>query len=109
MGKVICHIENGHGDDILVHRFYGACDIEGNLYRVKTTMLEFRDETRTNRPHSYEVTKIELLDGLSNSPRREMVGSNPSISAAKLLNNSETTKDLAKKALPASGAELPSL
>ena len=93
------HIENGHGDDILVHRFYGACDIEGNLYRVKTTMLEFRDETRTNRPHSYEVTKIELLDGLSNSPRREMVGSNPSISAAKLLNNVEKSYDFGKNLL----------
>lgn len=107
MGKVICHIENGHGDDILVHRFYGACDIEGNLYRVKTTMLEFRDETRTNRPHSYEVTKIELLDGLSNSPRREMVGSNPSISAAKLLNNVEKSYDFGKNLLEESKKEPP--
>ena len=31
------------------------------MYRVKTTMQEFRGGEE-NKPHSYEVTKIELLD-----------------------------------------------
>ena len=54
-------IENGYGEGVLVHRLYGAVDIDGKTYRVKTTMQEFRGG-EVNKPHSYEVTKIELLD-----------------------------------------------
>lgn len=55
-------IENGYGDNILVHRLYGAVRLDGKTYRVKTTMQEFRGGEE-NKPHSYEVTKIELLEG----------------------------------------------
>lgn len=55
-------IENGYGDNILVHRLYGAVRLGGKTYRVKTTMQEFRGGEE-NKPHSYEVTKIELLEG----------------------------------------------
>ena len=54
-------IENGYGEGVLVHRLYGAVEIGGKTYRVKTTMQEFRGGEE-NKPHSYEVTKIELLD-----------------------------------------------
>ena len=54
-------IENGYGEGILVHRLYGAVELDGKIYRVKTTMQEFRG-AEENKPHSYEVTKIELLD-----------------------------------------------
>ena len=54
-------IENGYGEGVLVHRLYGTVEIDGKMYRVKTTMQEFRGGEE-NKPHSYEVTKIELLD-----------------------------------------------
>ncbi len=54
-------IENGYGEGVLVHRLYGAVELDGKMYRVKTTMQEFRGGEE-NKPHSYEVTKIELLD-----------------------------------------------
>ena len=70
-------IENGYGEGILVHRLYGAVEIDGKTYRVKTTMQEFRGGEE-NKPHSYEVTKIELLD----SPgKRENPDRPPSVSS----------------------------
>ena len=54
--------ENGYGDNVLIHRLYGAVELDGKMYRVKTTMQEFRGGEE-NKPHSYEVTKIELLEG----------------------------------------------
>ena len=54
-------VENGYGEGVLVHRLYGAVELDGKMYRVKTTMQEFRGGEE-NKPHSYEVTKIELLD-----------------------------------------------
>lgn len=121
-------IENGHGDNILVHRLYGAVRLNGKTYRVKTTMQEFRGGEE-NKPHSYEVTKIELLEGsetanesdslplssatnnsenelldtpgtavLPDSSHLDMTPSN-SISVAKLLNGVEKSYDSGKKLL----------
>ena len=121
-------IENGYGDNILVHRLYGAVRLSGKTYRVKTTMQEFRGGEE-NKPHSYEVTKIELLEGsktanesdslplsrttnnsenelldtpgtavLSDSSPLDMTPSN-SISVAKLLNGVEKSYDSGKKLL----------
>jgi hypothetical protein len=121
-------IENGHGDNILVHRLYGAVQLDGKTYRVKTTMQEFRGGEE-NKPHSYEVTKIELLEGsktanesdslplssatnnsenelldtpgtavLPDSSPLDMTPSN-SISVAKLLNGVEKSYDSGKKLL----------
>ena len=121
-------IENGYGDNILVHRLYGAVRLGGKTYRVKTTMQEFRGGEE-NKPHSYEVTKIELLEGsktanesdslplsrttnnsenelldtpgtavLSDSSPLDMTPSN-SISVAKLLNGVEKSYDSGKKLL----------
>ena len=74
-------VENGYGEGVLVHRLYGAVEIDGKIYRVKTTMQEFRGGEE-NKPHSYEVTKIELLDspGKRETPDRPpLVSSNNSI------------------------------
>ena len=46
----------------LIHRFYGAIGIDGIVYRVKTTMREYRDINRFPLAHSYEVAQIELLE-----------------------------------------------
>ena len=120
-------IENGYGEGVLVHRLYGAVEIDGKTYRVKTTMQEFRGGEE-NKPHSYEVTKIELLDSpgkRENPDRPPLVSSNNSknitsegsekanesdslplnsatngyISTAKLLQGVEKSYDSGKKLL----------
>jgi len=93
--------ENGVGNNgLLVHRMYGAINIDGETYRVKTTMHEFLNKSFPNTPHSYEVTKIELIESstadASSSPLN--VSTN-SISAAKLLNGVEKSYDKGKKLL----------
>lgn len=75
------NVENGYGEGVLVHRLYGAVELDGKTYRVKTTMQEFRGGEE-NKPHSYEVTKIELLDSpgkRENPDRPPLVSSNNSI------------------------------
>ena len=96
------YIENGYGKNVLVHRLYGAVELDGKTYRVKTTMQEFRG-SEENKPHSYEVTKIELLEGPrtakeSDSPHLDSATNN-SISTAKLLEGVEKSYDKGKKLL----------
>lgn len=94
-------VENGYGEGVLVHRLYGAVEIGGKMYRVKTTMQEFRGGEE-NKPHSYEVTKIELLDSpgkRENPDRPPLVSSNNSIDTAKLLQGVEKSYDSGKKLL----------
>ena len=94
--------ENGVDDaNLLVHRMYGAVQIDGKTYRVKTTMHEHN--TRGNAPHDYRVTKIELI--ISGSPTSDALNSstenvdNSTISVAKLLQNIEKAYDSGKKIL----------
>ena len=119
--------ENGVGDsNLLVHRMYGAVQIDGNTYRVKTTMYEHY--VKGNAPHDYRVTKIELLisgsptsnalsnsigevlDGQttkplsvssrkSNTPNGRSNVSDVFVSGVKLLNNLEKSYDSGKKIL----------
>lgn len=94
-------VENGYGEGVLVHRLYGAVEIDGKMYRVKTTMQEFRGGEE-NKPHSYEVTKIELLDSpgkRENPDRPPSDASNNSIDTAKLLQGVEKSYDSGKKLL----------
>ena len=94
-------VENGYGEGVLVHRLYGAVEIDGKTYRVKTTMQEFRGGEE-NKPHSYEVTKIELLDSpgkRENPDRPPSDASNNSIDTAKLLQGVEKSYDSGKKLL----------
>ncbi len=94
-------VENGYGESVLVHRLYGAVELDGKMYRVKTTMQEFRGGEE-NKPHSYEVTKIELLDSpgkRENPDRPPLVSSSNSIDTAKLLQGVEKSYDSGKKLL----------
>ena len=94
-------LENGiDSEDLLVHRLYGAIDINGIVYRVKTTMQEYVNVNKANTPHSYEVTKIELLEDRSatreNYDHRHLNRSNSSIDGAKLLDGVEKSYDKGK-------------
>lgn len=92
--------ENGYNERRLVHRLYGAANIDGTIYRVKTTMYEFMDRNEMNRPHSYEVTKIELLDNSNNSiPRGNEDSNTTSVTGANLLKNVEKSYDSGRKLL----------
>ena len=94
--------DNGVADaNLLVHRMYGAVNIDGNIYRVKTTMHEHL--SKGNAPHDYRVTKVELLisgsatsNALSNSTGSH---SQSTVTAAKLLQNVEKEYDKGKKLL----------
>ena len=94
---------NGINKDVLVHRLYGAVDIDSMIYRVKITLKENTKTREATNTHSYEATKIELLAGqhgdvTKTSPRN----SNNSISAAKLLKDVEMSYNPGKKILDAS-------
>lgn len=92
---------NDINQESLIHRFYGAATIEGTMYRVKTTMREYRDQNHSPLAHSYEITKIELLEApsdgvVSNSGEHVAMTSKSSISAAKLLKGVEKSYDSGK-------------
>ena len=85
-------VKNGIGNSgLLVHRLYGAINLDNKVYRVKTTMHEFISGKMPNLPHSYEVTKIELIEDSSvtslNEVDKPLNRSNSSIDGAKLLKN----------------------
>lgn len=97
-------IDNGIGDKgLLVHRMYGAIELDGKTYRVKTTMNEYRDPLASNTPHSYEVTEIELIESSSTPSLKDdskpLNVSNNSITSANLLNGVEKSYDKGKKLL----------
>ena len=52
---------NGYNPNALMHRFVGAIRIDGKHYRVISTLKEFSDN-KSNKQHTYEVTKIEVLN-----------------------------------------------
>ena len=94
-------VENGIGNSgLLVHRLYGAMNLDNKIYRVKTTVREFVDINKENTPHSYEVIKIEPIEDRSatrkNDDHRHMNRSNSSIDGAKLLDGVEKSYDKGK-------------
>lgn len=96
--------ENGYNENALMLRLYSAVRIDDKTYRVKTTIREYKDVNASNVPHSYGVTKIELLGG--SAANAENSTSNPlnnapnnSISTAKLLKGVEKSYDKGKKLL----------
>ena len=114
--------DNGINKDLLVHRCYGAVNIDGKIYRVKITLKEeARNKDLPHKAYSYEATKIELLAGTlvkpegdnpnTNSSQMEPLEaidaqaqghgshSNNSISVANLLKNVEMSYDKGKKLL----------
>ena len=86
---------NSVNPSTLIHRLYGAVDIDGQIYRVKTTILENRN--KENGAYTYQVTKVELL--ISGSATSDALSNPTSVSATKLLNGVEKSYDSGKKVL----------
>lgn len=79
-----------------VQRLYGAINLRGLMYRLKTTLQVFRDDKATGKYHGFEITKIELL-----SPKLHNIAK-PAIDVA--LNNSSIDELLnPKTATPIEG------
>ena len=89
---------------------YGAVDIDGMIYRVKTTMHEHYGKGKA--PHDYRVTKVELLisgsptsNALSNSTGSNSTGeelkrdANGLIPFAKIIKKLKKSYDSGKKNL----------
>ena len=102
--------DNGYNPDNLIHRCYGAISVDGQEYRVKLTLKETSGNRKSKKAYSYEVTKIEVLDGQttkplsvssrkSNTPNGRSNVSDVFVSGAKLLNNLEKSYDTGKKLL----------
>ena len=88
-------ITGRYSDHILMHRLYGAVEIDGQVYRVKTTVKE--DKTNnTNRTHTYEVAEIELLESHTRPADSTSPISNNSISGANLLQDVRKSYDSGK-------------
>ena len=96
----IRNLESPIDKTILIHRYYGAIRMINNKYRIKTTIKEFRDTSRKNKPYTFEVIKIELLDLSSNSPISTASGPNSlgglSTNVANILQNVEKSYDKGK-------------
>lgn len=84
-------VGNEINKNVLIHRCYGAVEINGNIYRVKITLKEYKDKNEANKAYSYEATKIELFAGTLANDRKTTTdpGTNNSISVAKLLKDVE--------------------
>ncbi|MDO4190300.1 MAG: hypothetical protein Q4D14_01255 [Bacteroidales bacterium] len=95
--------DNGYNNDVLMHRFVGAISIDGIVYKVKTTMKEYKDGM--NGHYTYEVTKVEVLDDTPNTPHGRSNVSDVFVSAAKLLKDTEKSYDKGVKILDASLSE----
>ena len=92
--------ENGSNENILVHRFVGAIKVDGKEYRVKTTMLEYKQADMASREYAYDVTKIEVLDDtMSNTPNDLDRAAEGLLPLAKLLKDVEKSYDSGKKVL----------
>jgi hypothetical protein len=73
--------DNGINKDLLVHRCYGAVNIDGKIYRVKITLKEeARNKDLPHKAYSYEATKIELLAGTLVKPE----GDNPNTNSSQM-------------------------
>ncbi len=90
--------KNGQPNVPEIQLYYGAVTIDGNIYRIKTTVKKVRLNSGelSNRQYSFEVQEMELIE---ERPARQEIGdtkgvnsptnSNNSISGANLLKNVE--------------------
>ena len=72
---------------------------ESSLYRVKLTIIEYKQTNYQNKPYSFEVIKIELLDESNSSILDVKVAdSNETdlLSVANILHNVEKSYDKGK-------------
>lgn len=92
--------ENGYNDNILVHRFVGAIKVDGKEYRVKTTMLEYKQADMASREYAYDVTKIEVLDDTTpNTPVDLDRATKGLLPLAKVIKNLKKSYDSGKRIL----------
>lgn len=92
--------DNGvNNPNMLVHRLYGAIDIDGQLYRVKTTLHERYNAD--DRAYDYMVTNMELVisgsstsDALTSSTNKHT--STERLAVAKLLKGVEKSYESGK-------------
>ena len=99
-GNEIRSAENSVNKNVLMHRLYGAVDIDGKTYRVKVTLKEDKqNENLPRKAYSYEATKIELLTGTLGKPEDDAPRANNSITGAKLLKDVGMSYDPTKKLL----------
>ncbi|MBR2368834.1 MAG: hypothetical protein IKA83_01610 [Paludibacteraceae bacterium] len=94
-------VENPVNDNVLIHRFFGAIMFESKLHRIKTTIYEYRDINYPNKPYTFEVIKIELLDynesnSSTSAPNHPNSQGGLIIRVAKLLQNIEKSYDKGK-------------
>ena len=88
---------------VLIHIFYGCITFSNSIYRIRTIIKEFGDIKRNNKPYTFEVIKIELLD-ISSNPILTANGPNSkgntieglSTSTANILQNVEKSYDKGK-------------
>ena len=93
--------ENGYNKNVLIHRCYGAVNVDDKVYRVKITLKEDIANKYT-KAYSYEVANIELLEGTDENAVTVLSQQDSSISGAKLLNKVEKSYDKGTKLLSAS-------
>lgn len=93
--------ENGINPKESIFRYYGAIAKEGKVYRAKITIK--RDNgNQSQRAYTYEVMKIELTSGNTDSKKEDIPTLDNSISFAKLLQNVENDNKNGKKILDSS-------
>ena len=92
-------IKSPINDKVLIHRFYGAINLDGEHFRIKVTIQEYKQTNVLNKPYSFEVIRIELLDESNSSiPGIKVADSTETdqLSVAKLLQNVEKSYDKGK-------------
>lgn len=92
-------VENPINEKVLIHRFYGGIIFIGKLYRIKTTIYEYRDINYPNKPYSFEIIKIELFDKSNSSmstPNHPNSQGGLIIRVANILQNVEKSYDKGK-------------
>lgn len=92
--------DNGYNTDALMHRFAGAVSLDGTIHRVITTLKEDVSQER-NGLHTYEVTKIEVLDDNAPSTPNGIAGvyMNSTVRVANLLKGAEIHNKSGEKIL----------
>ena len=84
------------GADMLVHRLYCAIEIDGEIYRVKTTLKEFIDESI--RPYTFEIQSTELTPERLDIRQKAAIprgndSEKSSVAGAKILINTRKSYD----------------
>ena len=90
--------ENGINPKETIFRYFGAVKKDGKVYRTKITIKK-DNGNRSQRAYTYEIMKIELTSGNTDSKIKDIPTLDNSISFAKLLQNVENDKKNGEKLL----------